>query len=150
MPVHPFVGRTVALTLCDAWDTQGNDVVLSGLFDVEDLELEDRSAAILGSSFQLVPQGLPEACLNVEHAEVDCKAAGIPPEHFCEACDPPWYSVDADRLFEQADPGGYGHNLAEDRHHEAMMEEECLREGFELGYGAWRIYNKKEASNAQQ
>ncbi len=119
--INPYLGKTVALTLCPGW-AAGQEVVLSGLFDVEDLELEDHSAGIRSSSFLICPT------TDDDH--------------------PIMYAVDFNEFIEQVDPQSYGHNMAIERHHELMMEEECIRESFEVGQGAWRTYKPEDARHA--
>lgn len=85
---NPYLGRTIALTSCPAWDVAGVPVKISGLYSVEDFIDIDLQA------------GLREASFIVYAADEHTGAS---------------YEVLADSLWEQADPASYGRALADER-----------------------------------
>jgi hypothetical protein len=128
-----LIGRTVALTLCPAHAEDGTVVVISGLYDVEDMDSNERG----GPWFLVYPFWQP-CCINVLHDRLDCKAAGLPEDQQCEHCNPRSYDIDADILHEQVDPQGYGLGLALERDLELAMEDQDQRERREISPGVWR------------
>jgi len=96
MPRNTMLGKTVALTQCPGHNYQGKPVKLSGLFDIEDGDGDERG----NNWFLVVPHGVTEAQ------------------------DADWYDIDVDTLWEQYDPKGYGRYIVAERELEFEDERE--------------------------
>jgi hypothetical protein len=88
-----LVGKTVALTLCKAWDVRGNQTEISGLWEVEDWDCIERG----GPFFILYDPSGPDSEENS-------------------------VTVDEYDLIEQVDPHAYGRILEQERMMDFMEE----------------------------
>lgn len=94
-----LIGKTFALTQCNAWTWDDNqEVTISGLYMIEDLVYSDRSCGQCESGYWIFP---------AENAD---KGEG------------PMFFVDWFTFFEQVDPKGYGRMLVCEREMEFASE----------------------------